>query len=499
MATYLGLDLGTTAAKGVIVSDEGQVVARARVPHSNVPDAGPGRVDPATWGRSIRAVCAELAPALAGVSAVGIATHCPVMVPLGPDGGAVGAAVTWGHPLLAESFRTRAALRTPETVRATGNHPAPSTTVALAHHVLREQDPEAFGRLRTLGFVGTWLGAQLTGAIATDPTQASYSGIYDVVGATGEWMPEAIDRLGIDPGVLPPVRSPLDVLGPAATSFAASIGLPRDVPVVVGAADTPAAVHALGYAPLISLGTTHVVSGTRSTPDLRSRVLQRRGVRPQQWLVNGVTNGGVALATAARLLGVDGRVGELIRRAGRLRHREAADAPVFVPHVTAERGPFWLERPASGLLGMDASTTPEQLAYGIVSGVILADRLVIGATLPRAGLDPLFLTGSFGEDRALPQLLADLTHRRYLVLSEPDLPAIGAAMMAAEATGGPEVPFAPVASPVDPCASDPALDAQWSRFQSLWSQVTGLDPATISQPGTASRPSFAPATTRETP
>lgn len=491
MATYLGLDLGTTAAKGVILSDDGQVIVRARVPHRTVPGASPSRVRPETWATSIAAVCDQLGPGLPTVRAVGLATHCPSMVPLDATGRAVGAALCWDHPAMAEYLTALAPRRSPAMLAATGNHPAPSTCTALAYHYFHDHDRDAFAAMTWLGFVGTWLGALLTGSVAVDPTQASYSGVYDVTGPQGDWLPTSLSELDIDGEALPLTREALDVLGTTSTPGSRAIGLPDGIPVIVGSADTPAAAHALGYAPLLSLGTTHVVSGSRTTPDPRNLVLQRRGIRSRQWLVNGVLSGGTALAGAAQLAGHTGpdAVGDLVHDAGS-DHHEPADAPVFIPHLTPERGPLWLDRPASGVLGLTASTTGSQFARALVDGVVFADRLVLEATLP-VDDDPTFLTGSFGDDLSLPQRISDLTRRRLLTVTEPDLPAIGAAMMAAESTARVMAPFRPLTCLVEPRGSADATQAAWASFLHGWTAITGIDPATLAsgatQPGHSHR------------
>jgi len=476
MATYLGLDLGTTAAKGVILGDDGSTLARARVPHRLTGDAGSRRVHPATWAASIAEVCAQLRPHLAGISAIGIAAHCPVMVPLDATGRAVGAAVPWTEPLLAAQLAQRSQRRSAASIAATGNHPSASTTAALAYHYLRLADPDAFAAMRTLGFVGSWLGAQLTGVIAADPTQASYTGVFDVLGEVGRWLPDAMDELELDPAVLPPVRGCAAVLGTTDTDFCAALGLPTGVPVVVGSADTPAAAHALGYAPLLSLGTTHVVAGAQASPDLRRLVLQRRGIRDGQWLVNGVTNGGLALAHAAQLAG-QADVGALIQLATG-DSGAVPTTPIFVPHVTAERGPFWLDEPVSAVVGATSQTSPGQLASALVNGVVFADRLVLEATLPASDL-PLLLTGAYGDDLALPQRISDLCSRPLLVTSEPDLPAIGVAMLAAEAVHGSVPDFGPATQLVEPGRSSELVEPAWAAFRSTWAERTGLDPTAL--------------------
>ena len=68
--TYLGIDVGTSATKAVILASDGTVVARSRVPHPAARGAGPGRADPSAWRASITAAVRELAPHTADRRAV---------------------------------------------------------------------------------------------------------------------------------------------------------------------------------------------------------------------------------------------------------------------------------------------------------------------------------------------------------------------------------------------------------------------------------------------
>ena len=125
-------------------------------------------------------------------------------------------------------------------IRSTGNHPSRSTFAAIAYHYLREAEPDAFTRMTTLGFAGTWLGQQLTGEAAIDPTQASYTGVYHTTGSGLEWLPGALDALEMDADVLPAVREPISILGQITPGAAQLLGIPAGIPVSVGCADTPA-------------------------------------------------------------------------------------------------------------------------------------------------------------------------------------------------------------------------------------------------------------------
>ena len=101
-ATYLGIDVGTSATKAVILASDGTVVARSRVPHPAARGAGPGRADPSAWRASITAAVRELAPHSATVAGIGMDTHCPTALLLDATGEPLVAGITWDHPGLAE-------------------------------------------------------------------------------------------------------------------------------------------------------------------------------------------------------------------------------------------------------------------------------------------------------------------------------------------------------------------------------------------------------------
>ncbi|QGF23258.1 xylulokinase [Raineyella fluvialis] len=481
MSTYLGIDLGTSATKGVIITDSGEVLARARATHPESRRGLAGRADTRAWAQSLQHVIQKLGPAVAHVSGVGLDTHCPTVVPLGTDGGAVGLGVTWDSPAMRKYFEEYSGKRSAREVAATGNHASPATLTAVAYHLLRELEPDTFRAMDTMGLAGTWLGQVLTGVCALDPTQASYTGVFDTCGPGSHWLVDTCQELGIDPAVLPPVLDPISILGTVTSAASARFGIPEGLPVAVGSADTPAASYVLGTAPgakpFLILGTTHVVNSCLSGPDGRSLALQRRGLRDGEWLINGVTNGGDALGAAAVFFGFGGAedaVRDVVDLAARISPAEAADAPYFIPHIMAERGPFWFNEPVCQLHGLNRETSRAQIAYGLVEGVVSADRLVMEAVVP-AGDESIYLTGAFGVDPVFPQLLADGTGRRFDLVMETDLPSLGAAGICAEATAGVRLPT-PTSTQTGPRADRADLVAvRWEAWLSCWERTTGRE------------------------
>ncbi|AKS34915.1 xylulokinase [Mycolicibacterium goodii] len=484
---YLGIDVGTSATKAVVIAPHGAVLARSRVPHPAARRCGPGRVDPTAWRSSVVSAVRSVVDALdardAPISAVGLDTHAPTALLLDAAGRPLTAGIAWDHPGLSEPTDDLISVLTAEEVALIGNHLMPATAMGAAYRLLQSIEPEAQRTATTFGLAGTWLGQWLTGRRAIDPTQASYTALMASTDGSCRWLGDLLTRFGIPAHQLPPIRPSLSVLGPLKSTAATELGLPEGVPVLVGSGDTPAASYALGSAPggrpLFIMGTTHVVSNSLAQPDPRALALQRSDVHPQRWLINGVINGGDALAHGAAVAGFgddDAAVADLVAAAFTAKPAETrAGAPVFIPHIRAERGPLWFDGPHTALVGMSADTPIHVAARGIVEGVLFADRMIIETCVGR-DQRTLYVSGAFGDGPAMPQLLADALDRVILVVDESHLPAVGAAAMCSEVLDG-RVVTPPETRRVSPRIEWRAtVAARWTHYRDTWSSVTGVTP-----------------------
>ena len=496
--TYLGIDVGTSATKAVIISGDGTVVARSRVTHPAARGVGPGRADAAAWRSSVTAAVRELAPHTSHVRGVGLDTHCPTAMLLDAEGQPLTAGITWDHPGLAEPTEQMIAVLDPAERRLVGNHLKPATAMGAAYHLFRALDPDTTSTAATFGFVGTWLGQWLTGERAIDPTQASYTGLLASTDGTCRWLETALHRLGIPLHQLPPVRPSLSVLGPLLPAAAATLGLREGIPVIVGSGDTPAASYALGAEPggrpLLIMGTTHVVSNALAVPDHRARALQRADVRTGRWLINGVINGGDALADGAERLGYGrGRHGG--RRADRHRVQRRTShmdtAPVFIPHTRPERGPLWFAEPRTALLGDIADTAaavrrPRRRRRGAVRGP--DDHRVLHRRSNNEPCTSAALSGSTRKCRNCSRTSWTGTSWSSTKATSPPsaLPAMCAEVLTAH------VIAPPAARRVQPRPQwRDAVDRRWQQYRREWSVVTATAPLTTLDEAAVTAPPLA--------
>jgi xylulokinase len=226
------------------------------------------------------------------------------------------------------------------------------------------------------------------------------------------------------------------------------------------------------------MGTTHVVSNALAVPDPRATALQRVDVRQGRWLINGVINGGDALAEGAARLGYgqgDIAVQVLVGTAFQAQPDQMADAPVFIPHTRPERGPLWFAEPRTALVGAIPDPSAPAAARGIIEGVLFADRMIVESCIG-ADQRTLYVSGAFGFEPEMPQLLADILDRDILVVDESHLPAIGAAAMCVEVVEG-RVVAPPQFRRVKPRPGWRSVVAQrWHQYREVWSTVTETPP-----------------------
>src|SRR5439155_20076689 len=109
---------------------------------------------------------------------------------------------------------------------------------------LRNHEPAAFGRLATVLLAKDFIRFRLTGALATEPSDASGTLMYDP--ARLRWSDELLDAVGVPRSLLPDVGGSAEVLGSLTSDAAAATGLPAGTPVVGGGADNACGAAGVG-------------------------------------------------------------------------------------------------------------------------------------------------------------------------------------------------------------------------------------------------------------
>jgi glycerol kinase len=431
----LALDLGTTSVRALVVGEDGSVRGRASRPlETRYP--GPGRVeqDPAGWWRGAQQVMAEsLARAglrAADLGALGVVTQRATALAWDARTGApLAPALGWQD--------VRAAPRVAELAKQ-GIPLSPLASAAkfewLLEHVPELRAAARAGRLR-LGTPDAWLGDRLSAgaSFATDPGQASCTGLYDLRGAS--WLAAPLAALGIEPGWLPRVEATSETL---AETPGALLGAP--VPVSARAGDQQAAAFAQGvYEPgagKLTLGTAAMLdvhSGDAPAPFARGAfplALWRLSGGGQAFCLEGsVVTAGSAIEWLVEL-GLLGAPDALDAVAG---STATTDGVVFVPALQGLGTPFLDERARGAWLGLTRGSCAPHLVRAALEGIAQRCADLCEALPLRPG--PLPVDGGLARSDLLLARLADLSGRELDRAAETETTALGAAYLAGLAVG----------------------------------------------------------------
>jgi sugar (pentulose or hexulose) kinase len=258
----IGLDLGSSAIKGVLTDGKGAVLAEAGTETCLLhPQAGWVEVEPETHYRKVCGILRELAAAAPGeVAALAMAAASGNTLLSGPDGAPLTNIVSWMDERAArQPPAALAGLTAPEVARIAG-WPCVNS-FPLAHLAwLRERQPELYASAGHYGMDTDWLLFRLAGRWMMDHSTATTFHLQEQT--SGSYCEEFLRRLDIPRGKLSPlVRSGVPV-GPLTAAAARDTGLSPRTMVVTGCFDHPAAARAVGVrepgALMLSCGTSWV-------------------------------------------------------------------------------------------------------------------------------------------------------------------------------------------------------------------------------------------------
>lgn len=161
-----------------------------------------------------------------------------------------------------------------------------------------ENKPDVMKNVKIYAHLPTWLYARMTGVLATDPVNASMTGMYETVTSAG-WSKEILEALGIDPALLPEIVPAGSILGKLTKEFAGLCGLRQGIPVALGSNDIASALVGAdcvesGMALNVS-GSSEMISILTHIPATHPRYYLRKSAIEGLWQCYSTMVGGFGL------------------------------------------------------------------------------------------------------------------------------------------------------------------------------------------------------------
>jgi xylulokinase len=280
---------------------------------------------------------------------------------------------------------------------------------------VRDTEPEVFARARHVLLAKDFVVHRLTGALVTDPSDASSTNAYDQ--SAGTWSAELIEAAGLNPALFPEVMPSTTVVGTVHSRAAELTGLLEGTPVVLGGGDGP--MGALGAGIVTDtdgaycyLGSSSWVSLAADAPlhDPGMRTMTFNHVVPGRYVPTATMQaGGASLQWVVETLAPDDPDGYRRLLGGIAEVTASEDGLYFLPHLLGERSPYWNPRARAVFAGLARHHGPTHLTRAVVEGVgfnLYTGLLAFcqnGATI-----DAIDAIGGAANSRPLLALFADL-------------------------------------------------------------------------------------------
>jgi xylulokinase len=466
---FLGIDLGTSAVKALVVDERQCVRAAAEAPlFTSHPSPLASEQDPNDWWAAVCAALDRIAAAepaaMAEVAAIGLSGQMHATVLLDARDRPIRPAMLWNdgraHAEADELKRLGADLAAVLGVPALSGFTAPKL-LWLARH-----EPRTLERTASLLLPKDFVRLHLTGERATDPSDAAGTWLLDQARRT--WSAVAIDAVGIDPGWLPRIVEGSDASGIVRPEMAARFGLRPGVVVAGGGGDTMVGGVGIGAVTdgraFVGLSTSAqlFVAADAHRPAPQQLVHAFCHALPGRWCqMAALLNGASVLAAVAHLLG-DADIPTLLAE---VEARFAGPSRLLVlPYLSGERTPHDDPHARGVVFGLSGDTSRAELVQAALEGVAfsLADGQL---ALAQAGahIDSAGIVGGGARSLLWTRLIANVLGIPLRVYAGAARgPAFGATRLARLALGGGD-PAAVLAEPdvMQTVEPDPALTAAY--------------------------------------
>ncbi len=378
-ATFLGIDIGTSGVKALLIDQSGRALAEATAPAVEPvrPHPGWSEQNPADWWTATLAAIDKLSKSnpeqLSQVRGIGLSGHMHGATLLGKNDEVLRPCILWNDGRSsAECAEMEAAL--PTLRQLAGNIAMPGFTAPKIAWV-RKHEPEIYAKIAKVLLPKAYIRLLLTGDHVEEMSDAAGTLWLDV--GKRDWSDELLAVTGLNRSHMPRLVEGSASSGNLKAEFVTRWGICGDVVIAGGAGDNAAAACGIGAIRpgegFVSLGTSGVifVSNERFSPNTNGAVHAFCHAIPNTWHQMGV------------ILSATDSLNWLARMTGQKQAELSAAAEaqfkgpgeeIFLPYLSGERTPHNNANARGSFTGLSQSTEPAQLAQAVMEGVTFAFR-----------------------------------------------------------------------------------------------------------------------------
>lgn len=427
MASYIGVDIGTTSTKTIIYSEDATILGSATEYYPLITDR-PDKAEenPDTIFNavitSIKKVTQQIDSKYNPIKAVSFSVQQHSLMAVDKNGQPLTNILTWADnrsEKIVENLKKYKPHLAKKLFENTGvpTHPmAPIFKLAW----LRETSPEIFDKTAYWLGIKEYIFYKLFNRYITDYSVASSTGFLNLKNLN--WDIDAMNFAGISDDQLPELTSSTAFITGINVDYALKMGLPEDIKFVLGASDGVLSNIGVGATEegtlAVTIGTSAAIRSLVDKPliDAKGRVYCYPILPNKKWIVGGpINNGGVIFRWVRDHLFDDLDPKEMELDPYDFLTNLAADVPaganglLFLPYLEGERAPIWDANARGAFFGMNESHTRPDMVRAVLEGIIFNIYSVM-LTMREVTGEPktIMATGGFSRSKVWCQMMADI-------------------------------------------------------------------------------------------
>ncbi len=438
-AFIIGMDMGTTNIKAILLSQRGQVVSKASRPVELIQD-GPlhAEQDPEIWWLRSREIFMDLISDLGverkeEIKAICISSHTVSMIPVNKEGQPLRHALVWMDKRSGDELsHIIDTIGFDHYVNIIGGQP---DVVFLPNKILwyKNNEPSLFEQTHCFLQASSYINFKLTDQFSMDLDQAVRTQCMDINSLT--WSSEIGQVIGLDFDKLMPKPVPVDqIIGHVTAKAAKETGLPLGIPVLAGASDAMAAMYAMGIS---EIGVAGESSGTSSLVFIGSKeksqpnvpvVTKPCSIKGMPYIFDApITSSGASIKWYLDQFGQEDRqeaeklgmnlYDYLNKMADEV--EPGCNGLMFFPYMRGERAPLWNDHSRGMFIGLSLSTTRKEMVRAIFEGTAFALRHVV-ETVRESGarVEKLKITGGGAGSSTWNKIKASVLNIEVLTIDD---------------------------------------------------------------------------------
>ncbi len=448
MSLLIGLDIGTSRTKSIAIDSRGEKVAASSLDgySTKFPESSWAEQDPSEWWGAVKEVLSRTVNKndidTGEISGIGLTgqMHGPVF--LDKTGTPLCPCMIWSDTRAKQETR-RVDRLIPEISKITGN-PASAGFTAPKILWLKNNRPDVFEKIWKIVLPKDYINYKLTGNLLTDPSDASGTLLFNI--QEGKWSDEILDRLELSKEMLPSIANSTSISGELRPEVASELGIPDEVPVVVGGGDLATGLIGNGAVRKGSAAITVGTAGQVLVPvrELREEFLTSLYVfrlpdSESYFTLGTVPSGGQSLQwfkdsvskiedLVAREVGSLDSYDLLSRQAKRV--PAGSNGLIFLPYLMGTGNPHLDYRAKGGFLGLTPDHGKGEMIRSIMEGVTMVLRESLEVTEKWTKIDDIRLGAGATNSRVWNQIQADIYGREVRLVNIKNPSPFGAALLA---------------------------------------------------------------------